>query len=80
LSEIEQAAHTPGKNSQHEESPMNKTVANRRTFLEAVGALSVASIFAESVGSPGVFAAEGKQMLAIEGGTPVRKTPLHSRP
>ena len=59
---------------------MNKTVANRRAFLEAVGALGAASIFAESIGSPRVFAAEGKEKLAIEGGTPVRKSPLHSQP
>jgi 8-amino-3,8-dideoxy-alpha-D-manno-octulosonate transaminase len=59
---------------------MNKTMASRREFLEALGALGAASIVAESLGSPGVFAAEGKEKLAIEGGTPVRTSPLHSRP
>jgi 8-amino-3,8-dideoxy-alpha-D-manno-octulosonate transaminase len=59
---------------------MNRTVANRREFLEAVGALGAASIFAGSLGSLGAFAAEGKEKLAIAGGTPVRKSALHSRP
>lgn len=54
----------------------NKT---RREFLQAVGTLSAASIFAAS-GEAWASAAEGQEKLAIDGGTPVRKTPLHSRP
>lgn len=58
---------------------MYTTVANRREFLQAVGALGAASMFAgaDAASSAG---AEGKEKLAIEGGKPVRSTPLHSRP
>jgi len=61
---------------------MNNKVANRRKFLETVGALGAASVFAGSAGSPGALAAEGqaKEKLAVDGGTPVRKKPLHSQP
>lgn len=59
---------------------MNKTVTNRRAFLESVGALGAASIFAGTVGSLEAFAGEGKEKLAIEGGAPVRKDALHSQP
>ncbi len=59
---------------------MNKTVANRRAFLEGIGALGAASILTGSVGSLEAFAGEGTEKLAIAGGTPVRKNPLHSQP
>ncbi|HUT88350.1 MAG TPA: DegT/DnrJ/EryC1/StrS family aminotransferase [Thermoguttaceae bacterium] len=53
---------------------------NRREFLATVGAAGGASILAGSGGARKSLAAEGKEKLAIDGGTPVRKTPLHSRP
>ena len=49
---------------------------NRREFLATVGAAGGASILA----GRGSLAAEGKEKLAIDGGTPVRKGVLHSRP
>ena len=49
---------------------------NRREFLTTVGAVGGASILAGS----GSLAAEGKEKLAIDGGTPVRKTSLSSGP
>ncbi len=54
---------------------MNKSKKSRREFLATVGAAGAASI----VGSAGVaagLAADGKEKLAIDGGTPVRKTML----
>ncbi len=61
---------------------MNKTVPNRREFLKTVGAVGAASILAESAGPRPGLAAEGqaKEKLAVDGGTPVRKKPLHSQP
>jgi 8-amino-3,8-dideoxy-alpha-D-manno-octulosonate transaminase len=59
---------------------MNKPNQNRRDFLKAVGAVGAASILAESGGSRPGLAAEAKEKLAIDGGTPVRKAALHSRP
>jgi 8-amino-3,8-dideoxy-alpha-D-manno-octulosonate transaminase len=53
---------------------------NRREFLATVGAAGAASIVAGSVGSGASYGAEGAEKLAIDGGTPVRKTPLHSQP
>ncbi len=53
---------------------------NRREFLATVGAAGAASILAGSDGTRKGLAAEGQQKLAIDGGTPVRKTPLSSRP
>ncbi|NQT41126.1 MAG: DegT/DnrJ/EryC1/StrS family aminotransferase [Planctomycetes bacterium] len=53
---------------------------NRREFLTTVGAAGAASIFVGSGGTRTSLAAEGTQKLAIDGGTPVRKTSLHSRP
>jgi len=50
---------------------------NRREFLATVGA---APILAGSAGVMASLAAESKEKLAIEGGTPVRKTSLHFRP
>ncbi len=59
---------------------MNRAMTSRREFLETIGAVGAASILAGSGGARAGFAAEGKEKLAIEGGTPVRKSPLHSRP
>lgn len=55
---------------------------NRREFLRGVGVLGAASILNGSAPSrPGLAAeAQPREKLAIEGGTPVRKNPLHSRP
>ena len=53
---------------------------NRREFLATVGAAGAASILAGSGGARRSLAAEGTEKLAIDGGTPVRKTQLHSRP
>ena len=49
---------------------------NRREFLATVGAIGAGSILVGSGGARRSLAAEGRQKLAIEGGTPVRKTPL----
>ncbi len=59
---------------------MNETVSSRREFLETVGALGAASILMGTAGSAPASAAEGKDKLAAKGGTPVRKTPLHTGP
>lgn len=58
---------------------MHEPISTRRQFLETIGVVGAASIFAVPGESRASFA-EGKEKLAIEGGTPVRKTPLHSRP
>ncbi len=50
---------------------------NRREFLASVGAAGAASIVVKSAGAR---AANGVEKLAIDGGTPVRKTPLHYQP
>jgi len=49
---------------------------NRREFLTTVGAVGGASILA----GRGSLAAEGKEKLAIDGGTPVRESQLSSQP
>jgi dTDP-4-amino-4,6-dideoxygalactose transaminase len=59
---------------------MNKPIKNRREFLATVGAAGGASILMASTGSRESLAAEGKEKLAIDGGTPVRKNALRSRP
>jgi 8-amino-3,8-dideoxy-alpha-D-manno-octulosonate transaminase len=61
---------------------MHEPNQNRRNFLKTVGAVGAASILAEAGGGPRSLAAEGqgKEKLAIDGGTPVRKKPLHSQP
>ena len=59
---------------------MDQTLTNRRDFLAAVGALGAGSMFFGSAGVGHGVAAEAKEKLAIEGGTPVRTNPLHSRP
>jgi len=53
---------------------------NRREFLTTIGATGAGSIFVGYGGARRSFAAEGKEKLAIDGGTPVRKSRLHSRP
>jgi 8-amino-3,8-dideoxy-alpha-D-manno-octulosonate transaminase len=53
---------------------------NRREFLTTVGAAGGASILVGSGRARRGLAAQGKEKLAIDGGTPVRKTPLHYRP
>jgi len=55
---------------------MSEPRRSRRQFLEAVGAVSAASIVAGTAGAGTSFGAEGREKLAIDGGTPVRKTPL----
>jgi hypothetical protein len=62
------------------ESLMNTQVTNRREFLAGVGAVGAASILAGSIGTSEGLAAEGKEKLAIDGGTPVRKNQLGSGP
>ena len=49
---------------------------NRREFLTTVGAVGGASLLVRQ----GSLAAEGKEKLAIDGGTPVRSEMLHFRP
>lgn len=53
---------------------------NRRDFLATVGAVGAASILVGSAGPDASLAAEGKEQLAVDGGTPVRKNLLSSRP
>jgi len=55
-------------------------IKNRREFLATVGALGGASILAGSAGTRGSLAAEGREKLAIDGGTPVRKNRLGAQP
>jgi 8-amino-3,8-dideoxy-alpha-D-manno-octulosonate transaminase len=59
---------------------MNEPNQNRRDFLKTVGAVGAASILAESVASRPSLAADAKEKLAVDGGTPVRKNALHSSP
>jgi 8-amino-3,8-dideoxy-alpha-D-manno-octulosonate transaminase len=58
---------------------MHEPIKTRRQFLQTVGALGAVSIFAGS-GETWANSTEGQEKLAIEGGTPVRKIALHSRP
>lgn len=59
---------------------MDVQKTNRREFLASVGALGAASILSGSLGASSGFAADGKEKLAIAGGTPVRKDMLGSGP
>ncbi len=59
---------------------MKRPIKNRREFLATVGAVGTASILAGTGRAPASRAAEAPEKLAIDGGTPVRKTPLRSRP
>lgn len=54
---------------------MSESMASRREFLATVGVAGAASLAAGSSVATNGFAAE-KEKLAIDGGTPVRKTPL----
>ena len=56
---------------------MNRPMKNRREFLTTVGAAGAASIVAGSTGAVASSAAGGKEKLAIDGGTPIRKTQLN---
>ena len=62
------------------QSEKDSPMKNRREFLATVGAVGAAPILARSAGAVPSFAAEGKEKLAIDGGTPVRKTPLRHQP
>lgn len=55
-------------------------MSNRREFLATVGAAGAASLLAGSGTALGNVTADGAEKLAIEGGTPVRKEALGSRP
>jgi len=59
---------------------MYEPMKNRREFLATVGAAGAASMLAGSGGAGASHAAEAKEQLAIDGGTPVRKNMLGSRP
>jgi 8-amino-3,8-dideoxy-alpha-D-manno-octulosonate transaminase len=59
---------------------MHEPMKNRREFLATVGAAGAATMLVGSMGTGASLAAEGKEQLAIDGGTPVRKTPLGSGP
>ena len=56
---------------------MHEPTTNRRKFLETIGTASI--VVGSGVTFP-VFAADGDQKLALEGGKPVRSTPLSARP
>ena len=56
---------------------MRRPVTNRRKFLETIG---TASIFVGSGVPLRNLAAEGAQKLALDGGIPVRSSPLGARP
>ncbi|MCL4205981.1 MAG: DegT/DnrJ/EryC1/StrS family aminotransferase [Pirellulaceae bacterium] len=59
---------------------MNDAKNSRRDFLARVSAVGAASMLAGTGAASGSRAAEGQAKLAIDGGTPVRKTVLGSRP
>ncbi|MBN2474028.1 MAG: DegT/DnrJ/EryC1/StrS family aminotransferase [Pirellulales bacterium] len=59
---------------------MNEPIKSRREFLATVGVAGAASVLVGSSEARRGFAAEGQQKLAIDGGTPVRKTLLSSSP
>jgi 8-amino-3,8-dideoxy-alpha-D-manno-octulosonate transaminase len=59
---------------------MNESLKNRRDFLTTVGAAGAASMLVPSAGTQTGRAAEAQEKLAIDGGTPVRKSVLSSRP
>jgi len=59
---------------------MSEPMKNRREFLATVGAAGAASVLVGAGGAQTTLAAEGKEKLAIDGGTPVRASALHSRP
>jgi len=59
---------------------MLESKKNRREFLATVGAAGAASMLAGSAGAARSHGAEAQEQLAIDGGTPVRKSMLGSRP
>ncbi len=59
---------------------MNASPKNRREFLATLGAVGAGSFLAASGQTFGAAAAGSGEKLAIQGGTPVRKTPLGARP
>ena len=59
---------------------MIRRLPSRREFLEAVGAMGTASVLAGMTGPAAGFAAEGADKLAVNGGAPVRKSPLNNGP
>jgi 8-amino-3,8-dideoxy-alpha-D-manno-octulosonate transaminase len=59
---------------------MNERVANRREFLETLGAVGAASMMTGSIATAASPAVADEKKLAVDGGTPVRSTPLHSAP
>ena len=58
---------------------MSEPVTNRREFLETIGAAGAASILLGSARASTSLAAEGNEKLAVDGGPPVRKSPLHAQ-
>jgi len=67
-------------NFTEKDSQMNKRMKNRREFLATVGVAGAASIVTGSAGAVASPAAGDSKKLAIDGGTPVRKKQLSSRP
>ena len=59
---------------------MNHTASNRREFLQGMGALGAASLLAGAGERAAAYNAKGDNKLALDGGPPVRKTPLRSHP
>ncbi|HIQ22847.1 MAG TPA: DegT/DnrJ/EryC1/StrS family aminotransferase [Planctomycetes bacterium] len=59
---------------------MDQSSSNRRQFLAAAGAAGAAAVLARSGRVHANSGAQRAEKLAIEGGTPVRKTPLRYRP
>lgn len=59
---------------------MNGSGKNRREFLATVGTAGAGSFLAGAGRARRGAAAPAREKLAIDGGTPVRKTPLHARP
>ena len=55
---------------------MTEMIKGRREFLATVGTAGAASIVARSAGAVTGLPADSKEKLALEGGTPVRKTQL----
>lgn len=59
---------------------MSQAAPNRRAFLQSIGAVGAASVWAASAGASVAQAADVKDKLAVEGGVPVRKKALSSGP
>ncbi len=59
---------------------MSKPIRNRRDFLATMGAAGAAAVLAQSARPRRSVAAPTTEKLAIDGGTPIRKSMLHSRP